>query len=265
MIDGQQRLRSLQWFYEGIFEKTGRRFTLEGVQSAFNGSAYKSLKDHDRRRLDDSILHATIVKQDEPTEDKSSIYHIFERLNTGGTRLTPQEIRACIYHGKFNDLLRDLNKLNSWRSIFGKVHSRMRDQELILRFLALYFYTDSYNRPMKGFLNIYMAHNRQLNRQSKEQIIRTFKVTTEIIFKSIGRTAFKPKRALNAAVFDSIMVGVAQRLKRGEISDLAELRKLYGTLLKNDKFITSIESRTANNEQVQNRIELAVQAFADAP
>jgi len=263
VIDGQQRLRTLQWFYEGIFEKTGRKFTLGGVQSEFNGSTYKSLKDHDRRRLDDSILHATIIKQDEPSEDKSSIYHIFERLNTGGTRLTPQEIRACIYHGKFNDMLSDLNHLSSWRSIFGKVHSRMRDQELILRFLAFYFHSDSYIRPMKVFLNRYMAHNRKLNKQPKEQITRIFKDTTEIVFKSIGKNTFKPRRALNAAVFDSIMVGIARRLERHKISDLGLLRERYGTLLKNETFMASTESRTADNEQVSKRLAFAVEAFAD--
>jgi hypothetical protein len=59
--------------------------------------------------LDDSFIHAAVVKQGEPSEDQSSIYHIFERLNTGGMQLQPQEIRACIFHGPFNELLRELN------------------------------------------------------------------------------------------------------------------------------------------------------------
>jgi len=136
VIDGQQRLRTLEYFYEGIFRPTGREFALQGVQPRFDGATYKRLADEDRRRLDDSILHATIVKQEQPSEDDSSIYYIFERLNTGGLLLHPQEIRAAIYHGPFNDLLKDLNADRSWRSIYGAESSRMRDQELILRFLA---------------------------------------------------------------------------------------------------------------------------------
>ena len=55
VIDGQQRLRSLQWYYEGTFRKTGHEFALRSVQSEFNGVTYKTLKSHDRRRLDNQF------------------------------------------------------------------------------------------------------------------------------------------------------------------------------------------------------------------
>lgn len=132
VIDGQQRLLSLKFFYEGIFEPTNRAFKLGNVQAHLDELTYKTLRDDDRRRLDDSILHATIVRQEQPSEDNSSIYHIFERLNTGGSLLQPQEIRACIYHGPFVALLKDLNEHAPWRHVYGTVSRRMRDQELIL-------------------------------------------------------------------------------------------------------------------------------------
>ena len=105
VIDGHQRLITLYYFYEGIFHDTGKEFALYECESHYEGAKYKSLGEEDRRRLDDSIIHATIVKQDEPTEDYSSIFHIFERLNTGGTLLRNQEIRNALYEGKFNDLI----------------------------------------------------------------------------------------------------------------------------------------------------------------
>jgi hypothetical protein len=55
------------------------------------------------------IIHATVIRQDEPTEDQSSIYMIFERLNTGGVNLQPQEIRVALYHGELVRVLRTLN------------------------------------------------------------------------------------------------------------------------------------------------------------
>jgi uncharacterized protein with ParB-like and HNH nuclease domain len=85
------------------------------------------------------VIHATIIKQDEPSDDQSSVYHIFERLNTGGTQLEPQEIRVCIFHGPFADLLEELNANKEWRAIYGPQSKRIKDQELILRFLALFF------------------------------------------------------------------------------------------------------------------------------
>lgn len=263
VIDGQQRLRTLQWFYEGIFQKTRREFSLSRVQSEFKGATYRALKDQDRRRLDDSILHATIVKQDEPSEDDSSIYHIFERLNTGGTGLVPQEIRACIYHGEFNDLLKELNNNAAWRSVFGKVHYRMRDQELILRFLALYFDLDRYGRSMKEFLNKFMGRNRHIDSLSRERINKAFVDTIDVIHKALGEQAFRPKKALKASVFDSVMVGVARRLERGSIQDLATVRRQYEALLSNDLYGESTEARTSDEKRVHNRVELATQAFAD--
>ena len=105
VIDGQQRLLTLSYFYDGLWPVTRREFILKGVTAQYEGCAYKDLPHEAKRRLADSILHAIIVKQDEPSEDSSSIFHIFERLNTSGVSLTPQEIRTAIYHGPFSEML----------------------------------------------------------------------------------------------------------------------------------------------------------------
>ena len=218
IIDGHQRLRTLQCFYKGVFTD-GKEFSLIGVQQQYNGATYESISEEDRRRLDDSILHATIVRQDEPSDDNSSVYQIFNRLNTGGVNLNPQELRACLYHGEFNDLLRSLNENSCWRELFGPVSNRLRDQELILRFLALYF-GGKYSKPMAGFLNKYMGVNRHLKLQSSKQISQVFNNTVETLIKYLGKDVFKPRGILIAAIFDSIMVGIARRLEKGNIADI---------------------------------------------
>ena len=106
VVDGQQRLLSLQYFYEGIWKPTGAQFRLKGVQADFEGKTYQTLQDENRRQLDDAILHAIVFKQDEPSEDESSVYEVFQRLNTGGKKLTPQEVRSAVHHsGRIRDLL----------------------------------------------------------------------------------------------------------------------------------------------------------------
>lgn len=263
VIDGQQRLRTLQYFYGGIFAPTGQEFALRDVQSQFSGATYKSLQDQDRLRLDDSILHATIVKQDEPSEDDSSIYHIFERLNTGGTQLHPQEVRASIYHGEFNDLLKSLNDNKHWRAVYGPVSRRMRDQELILRFLALYYRGDHYEKPMKGFLNKYMGKNRHLLLQSENQLSDVFLTTVQAVYECLGSKAFKPKKAINAAVLDAVMVGVARRLEHGPITDGNTMRAKYDGLVVRKPFVAATETGTAREESVSRRLKLSSQAFAN--
>lgn len=168
VIDGQQRLKTLLYFYDGFFNpqpgsKTQKVFSLTKVQARFEGATYKTLRESDRIRLDTSIIHATTVKQTEPLGDDTSLYHIFERLNSGGRRLTDHEMRLAIYHGKLIDLIKELNNYATWRKIFGKPHSRLKDQELILRFFALYHGANNYQRPLSEFLNLYAGKNRNPN------------------------------------------------------------------------------------------------------
>jgi hypothetical protein len=75
IIDGQQRLTSLFWFYNGFFR--GKKFQLTGVQEDLMGKTYADLEMMDKTRLDDAIIHATIIKQNQPDDGDSSVYLIF--------------------------------------------------------------------------------------------------------------------------------------------------------------------------------------------
>ncbi len=261
VIDGQQRLKTLMSFYKGIFK--GKEFKLKGVQERFLDKTYASLDTEDRERLDDSIIHATIVKQDEPSDDESSIYHIFERLNTGGLQLRPQEIRACIYEGPFNELLDELNKNTEWRTIFGKENERKKDQEFILRFFAFLFMRDGYVKPLKEFMNLYMARNRNFELQAKDELTEIFSRTVSFVAQSLGKKAFRPISAMNASIFDSVMVGIANRLEKGAIIDQQEFINKYSDLLSIDDYIKSTTDATSDLPVVDKRIKYAIKQFQD--
>ncbi|HOE40445.1 MAG TPA: DUF262 domain-containing protein [Rhodoferax sp.] len=263
VLDGQQRLRTLQSFYGGVLQ--GKEYLLEHVQEKWKGMTYKTLHADDRRRLDDSIIHATIIRQDEPTEDQSSVYLIFERLNSGGTFLQPQEIRVALYHGALATLLSKLNSNADWRSLFGKKSARLKDLELILRFFAMHHYAPSYRRPMKDFLNRYMAANRALAKQSAEQLSALFDSTIGIVRSRIGPRAFRLDRAINAAVVDSVMVGVASRLAAGPVTQPEAFAIAYASLLADGGFRLAAERSTADEENVKTRLSKAKEAFAAVP
>jgi Protein of unknown function DUF262 len=261
VLDGQQRLRTLESFYSGVFQ--GSEFKLEEVQDQWIGKTYKTLNPDDRRRLDNSVLHAIVVRQDEPTEDQSSIYMIFERLNSGGTILQPQEIRVALYHGKFVTLLSTLNENRDWRALYGRKSSRLKDIELILRFFALYFHAGSYKRPMKAFLNRYMAANRDLDNQSAKDLQPLFERTVGTVRTMVGTDAFHPfGSAVNAAVLDSVMYGIASRLAAGALNDSRGVRQAYDALLKNSSYQIAVNRSTADEENVRVRLQIAREAFA---
>jgi hypothetical protein len=262
VIDGQQRLKTLQYFYDGEFAGSGRTFSLVGVQSKFEGLTFKALDPDYRRKLDDSIIHATVLQQDVPSEDDSSIYHVFERLNTGGTLLSAQEIRSAIYYGSFANLLRELNKNDHWRAIYGRPSIRMRDQELILRFFTLLHDLDRYERPFKLFLNKFMGRNRALTKFTAEELSDSFISTISLAREALGDQAFRPSRALNAAVYDSVMVGLGRRLTAGPISDLPAIKIAYDALLIDRDFQKSTQFATADLERIEDRLRLATEAFA---
>lgn len=265
VVDGQQRLQSLRYFYEGIFAK--KKFALTGLDSRFSKRTYDSLESADRRTLDNSILHATIFRQDKPSDGDSSVYQVFERLNTSGRQLSPQEIRAAMYHGPFNDLLQKLNGNSTWRELFGKVDRRMKDRELILRFLAMYFNREDYKSPLKRFLNAYMAGNRHLQRQSKKEIKRVFENAMETAHTHLGSHAFKPSdnNRFTAAVFDSVAVGIAHRLERGDVQNGKVLKAQYESLMKNESYREVIYGGTAHTKIVKKRLDLAIDAFSNVP
>lgn len=260
VIDGQQRLLSLQAFYSGEFPGSQREFRLTGLTSRFEGYAYVNLPAQDKRRLNDSIIHASIIQQEAPDDDGSSQFALFERLNTTSTPLSPQEIRAAIYGGEFNNLLAELNDCAEWRSLFGKPNARKRDQELVLRFLALYHDLAEYKPTMKAFLNAHMKDNQELEKHSAATIRKLFHSTVSTILAKLGPDAFKPERALNAALLDALMVGIARRLETGSIT--ADIQSEYVELLKNDRFRDSIFAGTSQADNVRTRMELATEAFA---
>jgi Protein of unknown function DUF262 len=262
VVDGQQRLLSLRYFYDGTWEPTGKEFHLKGVQQDFDGRTYSTIRDEDRRRLDDAILHAIVFKQDEPTDDESSVYEVFQRLNTGGKKLTPQEVRSAVHHsGRIRDLLGELNKYPRWREIYGPEDPRMRDQELILRFLALLNEGGSYQKPMVNFLNGYMGKNKNLGGQEAAVMTGSFCSAIDLLLQSIGNHAFRPVRALNAAVFDSVMVGSAKRLANGPVLDIPAFRQAYDGLLIDQSYLEACGRGTASGERVRTRLERATNAF----
>ena len=268
VIDGQQRLKTLQFFFDGYFNpqpdaRRNRVFELQGVQDQFKGKTYETLGDEERITLNDSIIHATIVKQDSPEGDQSSVYHIFERLNASGRKLSPQQIRVAIYHGFSIDMLHDLNNYEFWRRIYGRRSKTLKDEELILRFLALYYFADEYKRPMKDFLNRAIEKLIQSGEHVKTQWEQLFTTTTKFIYEALGKRAFKPERTINAAVYDSVMVGIARRLKTASAPDAQTFEKAYKCLLDKYDYQSLFSRSTADEANVARRLELATEMFAE--
>lgn len=259
VIDGQQRLLTLQKFYDGLFKD--KKFRLEGVREPWLNKAYDELEPADILKLDDSVVHATIFKQDSPADVLDSIYFVFERINSGGIRLSPQEIRNCISLGPFTEMIKALNHHEPWRRVFGPINNRSKDEELIVRFFALYVDGGNYVRPMNKFLNDFSDKMNKAPVTQLAELRNIFNRSIDVVATNIPR-AFRLVRALNAAVFDSVTVGIAKRVTDNRPLDGARVLTAYNGLLGDPDYRQACERATATEENVRRRLDAAIAAFA---
>lgn len=258
ILDGQQRLITLQRFYEGMHES--KEFSLNYVGDEFKGLTYRMLDEALQFKLDDSYMQATIVAADGSDEVNDSIFQIFERLNSGGTQLTAHEIRVALYAGRLMASIEGLNEDSEWRALFGVKSKRIRDHELIMRILALYTDSASYNRPLKTFLNGFARKDRQTDMNNDPRGV-LFLQACAAIKEQIGPRAFRRPGSgqVNTAQAEALTIAVMESLKGNRM--LGDLRSRFDDLITDADFLKHTGRATADKDAVDTRLTRARAAF----
>ncbi len=263
VIDGQQRIMSVIFFFEGYFgaeNLQGRRavFRLTGLAegSPYAGKRFADLSMQEQRRLKGAVLRAVNIRQLAPVNQSTSMFHIFERLNTGGTPLRPQEIRNCVFHGQLVDELHELNENAGWRVILGKtpLDKHQRDVEMILRIFAMTERGDEYEKPMKEFLNQQMkSHVKSKGQLKVSKFVERFGDVADIVVQKLGPKPFHVRGPVNLAAMDSVMaVLIRQRHKIPE-----DLKARYDKLLQDESYRAAVFYNTSDPKEVATRLALA--------
>jgi uncharacterized protein with ParB-like and HNH nuclease domain len=264
VIDGQQRILSTVYFFNGFFsgENTkGRKqvFRLSGLnsKSPYYKKTYTELSDSDRRKLDNTVLRAINIRQLSPTGESTSMYHIFERLNTGGTPLKSQEIRNVVFRGEFVNILRRLNKDTNWRKILGSrnLNKHQTDVELLLRLFSLFTRMNEYEKPMKEFLNISMKKHQNGNTKEVLNFIEKFKKSTEFIVTTLGDKPFHLRTRLSSSTLDSVLVSLMRHINKVP----SNFKKRYQELIKTDKLEELTTIGTTDPTIVKERFDFVTQ------
>jgi hypothetical protein len=117
---------------------------------------------------------------------------------------------------------------------------------------------------MRDFLNDFAYdEKKKLTAGVLDELAGRFKLSIEIINLAKGKSAFRPIRALNAAVFEAVIVGISERVRVDKSSpSVDKVRTEYDKLLLNTDFLSASNSATATEESVKTRQRLAVEAFA---
>lgn len=200
VMDGLQRISSIIDFYKDKYELSGLEQWPE-----LNGKKYSELPEKikegiDRRYLSSIILlNESAANLQKATEMKQLV---FERLNTGGEKLTAQEIRNAIYNGKMNQLCIELSNNTIFKKMWGlkndnansiskdKLYSNMGDVELILRFFAMRF-VDQYNGKLDLFLDTYLKNANNFPDETLNSLKELFQRIITVADKLFDEKAFK--------------------------------------------------------------------------
>jgi uncharacterized protein with ParB-like and HNH nuclease domain len=269
VIDGQQRIMSVAFYMEGYFghESTqGKRqvFRLSGLseKSPYYNKSFTELNENDQRKLKQAVLRAVNIKQLTPTGESTSAYHIFERLNTGGTPLKPQEIRNCVFRGKFSSMLKEANNDVNWRLILGKKErdKHQKDVEMLLRVFALVGDVEKYEKPMKEFLNSTMKRHDKADTKKVEKFFVMFPAVCELVISSIGEKPFHLRGPLNVSALDSVMCVLFENYTK---INQDQLTTRFKKLIADDKFKTLTQVSTSDKQTIQDRVKMVKDYLID--
>jgi hypothetical protein len=271
VIDGQQRLTAFFSFIDGKFPDHSE-FKLSGLNvfTELNGNKFNQLSEE----LQDKIITYKIrVIKFKKESDGDLQFEIFTRLNTGSVPLNDQELRNCVFRGKFNDLLIELSRDNDFKYLLGiaRPDRRMKDRELVLRFAAFHFNPYlNYNAPIKKFLNDTMEKYQNISTVDESDLRIAFKNTISIILSLLDRKAFKrfyrgdeknktgkwETQKFNVSLFDILMYSFAKEDKNTVSQNLDRIREALIDLMTIDQeFIDSIELSTSSKKAVTIRFD----------
>ncbi|MGB0917535.1 MAG: DUF262 domain-containing protein [Flavobacteriales bacterium] len=272
VIDGQQRLTSFFTYIDGIFPD-GSDFKLSGLKvlKELNRKKFTDLDDEIQDSIRETVIRTITFKKE---SDPNLKFEIFERLNTGSVPLNTQELRNCIYRGKYNRLIRELASHEEYLDLLGikGPDKRMKDVELVLRFSAFYHNTHlNYKSPIKSFLNDEMIRFQEINDKDADDLRNAFKNAVAISKSVFGQHAFKryykgtadnpagywePKR-FNVSLHDVLMDSFARVDKNLVYQNLDRIREAFIDLMTNDDtFIDAIEIGTSEERKVQRRFDI---------
>lgn len=244
--------------YFGEEDNRGKRqiFKLKGLseRSDYNGKSFSDLSDRDKRRLKNSTLRAINIRQLTPDANYDSVFHIFERLNTGGTALKAQEIRNAVYRGNIVAGLQELNDDIDWQGILGlkSPDRNQKDVELLLRLFGLFENWEAYEKPMLHFLNRTMADNRDFESEKVDRFCERFPDVTQLVNENLKKP-FRPKRVVNTAMLEAVMVTLLEH----PTIEVDQLVENYDRLIEDEVFQDLITGPTADTAILRRRIARA--------
>ncbi len=291
VLDGQQRLMSIYYFVTKRFPKKDKRVEIRHVfdeqgsipesilnddsyfqtfnlrlpaklpnrQNRFHGLNYSTLGDY-KPQFDLRTIRNVIVKQTSPDDGShSSMFELFNRLNTGGMNLRPQEIRTSMYNSEFYRTLHEINNMDAWRNFIGSgepdIH--MKDIEILLRGFAFLIDENNYVPSMVKFLNQFSSKSMKNNQEQNIYLKKLF-ISFLDACSDLPSSIFKKNNRFNFALYEAAFVATCRKAfeERRFLNNKVDSKEVEDLEI-DESFDSTIKSNTTSKQNVIKRLDRA--------
>lgn len=269
VIDGLQRMYTIIRFLNG--DPNWLLSKLDDIEPDLAGKSASRFLEKDlplnqyMQRVENLTLPITVLRCDYSKKTHTNyLFTIFHRLNTGGMKLNNQEIRNCIYSGKLNDLLKELNihpmwkKLNRMKKDTGY---RFTKQELILRLFAMHDRYEEYKGRLAKFLNEYMSDNKNPSEEELNSMTTLFERTVTLVYESLYDSKAPVKTSIS--ILEATLVGVARNIDYLTTLSANSVKKKHNRMLNHSEFtVERLSEGLSGKQRLIGRMDATVAAFS---
>lgn len=209
---------------------------------------------------------------------------LFDRLNTGGEKLNPQELRNALYPGRLNQTLIQLARSAGFTEIWGippftaaeleeapaelvanPIYAKLADAELVLRVFALKDAIDNDRTgSLRTILDRFMAENAEIDESTQLAMVDMFTESLTWIQKAFKDSAFRlPTGRLSRPLYDALMIAHMGLVEDGSSMTTARIaRERLAEALGDDDQYEVLVGRGNTIGSVKQRAKLARSVLA---
>ena len=269
VVDGLQRISTIFSFFgllEKLPEKNNSTLTPGELVPELEGITLETMPLKLKTTIKRSVCRVEIVRWDSVEDIR---YELFNRLNTGASPLSDQEIRNCIFRSysvDLNKVLREVASTQEFQELISPSETKKEQmflEELTLRFFAFKHLTEEFKTTVPQFLTEFMksvSNGEYPFELEKEKAY--FLDLIHLLYGKYGKVIFRPKGNFALHIFDSIAFALPktfQELAGNEEDIFNRIEALTG-----DEQYNSIGTSTFSNTRIRNRMDRALEVFSNA-
>lgn len=253
--------------YTGFVLDEDNPLKLDGLQflKNFEGKTFSQLARPEVKRIKSLKITMNTLRKGTPLDVK---YIIFQRVNTAGEPLTPQEMRHALNQGPAAVFIKDLASLESFRKAtnYSVKTKRMQDRDFANRFVAFYIGYNDYMGDLDMFLNDKMGELNKMTPEQRDCIRIAFDKSMNCCYQIFKEDTFRRRynhsdrrKPISKSVFDTLSVNIAWLSDEEQttlLKNADEFRARIIDLFNDEKFNAATSTGTGQKYNVEQRFSL---------